>query len=114
MACRRFIAVFGVAALCSCVPSVVWATTDASEKDSSVRKMGVAWNIAEDRKLENTAGVYGPEGLDKYMKRYFDQLSAKMDQLSAKIDKLSSQVTALEKASSKKEAPTEYARAQII
>ena len=65
--------------------------------------MGVAWNIADDRKLENTAGVYGPEGLDKYMKRYFDQLFAKTDQLSSKIDKLSAQIAALEKSIPKKE-----------
>jgi len=85
------------------MPVAAWATTEASTNDVSVRKMGVAWNIADDRKLENTAGVYGPEGLDKYMKRYFDQLFAKTDQLSSKIDKLSAQIAALEKSIPKKE-----------
>ena len=52
--------------------------------------------------MENISGVYEPEGLDKYMKRYFDQLSSKMDQLSAKVDKLSAQVTVLQELSTKK------------
>ena len=65
------------------------AEMNASEKDVSVRKLGVSWNIASDRKMENIAGVYEPEGLDKYIKRYFDQLTEKVDELSMKVDQLS-------------------------
>ena len=74
--------------------SLVFA--DSTEKDSSVRKYGVAWNVAEDRKMENINGVYQPEDLDKYMKRYFEQLFTKVNELSVKMDSLSSQVVQLE------------------
>ena len=68
---------------------------DASEKDASVRKLGVAWNIAEDRKMENIGGVYEPEGLDKYVKRYFEQLSSKVDQLIEQSNRLEKKVDEL-------------------
>lgn len=71
------------------------AATDASTKDVSVRKLGVAWNMAEDRKMENIGGMYEPEGLDKYMKRYFDQLSAKVDQLIEQSKRLEKKVDEL-------------------
>ena len=76
--------------------SPAMAVMESSEKDASVRKLGVAWNIAEDRKMENIAGIAEPEGLDKYMKRYFDQFSVKMSELSTKVDRLSAQVAQLD------------------
>ena len=73
------------------------ADSGVSNQDESVKKLGVAWNIAEDRKIGNYAGIYQPEGLDVYMKRYFDQFSAKIDQLTQKIGQLSEQSNRLEK-----------------
>ena len=64
--------------------------------------------------MENTAGIYGPEGLDKYMKRYFDQLNLKLDQLSAKVDKLAVQVAAIKTPIAKKETVNESPRARIV
>ena len=102
MTTRKLLAVFlFVFMLGSLAPSAL-AVMEASEKDASVRKLGVSWNIAQDRKMENNGGIYEPEGLDKYMKRYFDDLSAKVEKLSAKIDKLSAQVTVLQELSTKK------------
>ncbi|HNX69519.1 MAG TPA: hypothetical protein PLL75_06210 [Candidatus Omnitrophota bacterium] len=70
---------------------------DVSSQDESVKKVGVAWNIAQDRKIENDGGLYQPEGLDKYVKRLTEQLSVKIDQLSSKLDRLSTQNDRLEK-----------------
>lgn len=68
-----------------------------SSQDESVKKLGVAWNIAEDRKIGNYAGVYQPEGLDVYMKRYFDRFSVNIDLLTQKINHLNEQTDRLEK-----------------
>lgn len=76
---------------------ILRAESGVSNQDESVKKLGVAWNIAEDRKIGNYAGVYQPEGLDVYMKRYFDQFSAKIDLLTQKIAQLSEQGNRLEK-----------------
>ena len=92
---RRIITLFVLGAACVCASSRAMANMEASEKDVSVRKMGVAWNIAEDRKMENSGGVYQPEGLDKYMKRYFDELSAKVDQLAEQNNRLEKKVDEL-------------------
>lgn len=102
MTTQKILAVFLFFFMLGSLSPSAAAVMEASDKDASVRKLGVAWNIAQDRKMENISGVYEPEGLDKYMKRYFDQLSSKMDQLSAKVDKLSAQVTVLQELSTKK------------
>ncbi len=114
MLLRNFAAFFLMLLVSGGVISVALAGSEASDKDVSVRKLGVAWNIAEDRKMENTAGIYGPEGLDKYMKRYFDQLSLKLDQLSAKVDKLSTQIAAMKAPAAKKETANESSQARIV
>jgi hypothetical protein len=114
MGYRKFAAVFFLAVMMGGVSPAAMATMEASEKDESVRKMGVAWNIAQDRKMENIAGVYEPEGMDKYVKRYFDQLSSKLDQLSAKIDKLSTQVAAIGTVAAKKNTSDASSRGRII
>ena len=94
----RVMAVFSIGILLGVVHAgILRADNDVSNKDESVKKMGVAWNIAEDRKIGNYAGIYQPEGLDVYMKRYFDQFSAKVDQLTQKIGQLSEQSNRLEK-----------------
>lgn len=71
------------------------AEMEASDKDVSVKKLGVSWNIAEDRKMERIGGIYEPEGLDKYMKRYFEQLSAKVDQLTEQSKRLEKKIEEL-------------------
>lgn len=70
----------------------VMAEIQVSDKDESVKWLGVAWNIADDRKMENINGRYEPEGLDKYMKRYFDELSSKIDQLLEQGNRLEKKV----------------------
>jgi hypothetical protein len=114
MVYRKFTVLFFLGAMLAGMSQAVWATMEASEKDESVRKMGVAWNIAQDRKMENIAGVYEPEGMDKYVKRYFDQLSAKLDELSAKIDKLSTQVAAIGTLAAKKNISDASSRGRIV
>lgn len=80
------------------------AAADVSSEDQGVKKLGVVWNIAEDRRIENDGGLYQPEGLDKYMRRLVNELSERIDQLvrqnqvlEEKIDKLLQQNDALEK-----------------
>ncbi|MBU9889687.1 MAG: hypothetical protein KTQ49_07455 [Candidatus Omnitrophica bacterium] len=77
---------------------------DVSSEDQGVRRLGVTWNIAEDRRIENDGGLYQPEGLDKYMKRLVDGLSARIDRLAqenqaleGKIDQLIRQTEMIEK-----------------
>lgn len=69
-------------ALCLAAPCVIMAVTDVSSQDESVRKLGMNFNMAEDRRMENIGGIYQPEDLDKYMKRHFDALNSKIDQLA--------------------------------
>ena len=113
MSYRKVVAVFLMAVMMGMSPAA-WAVMEASEKDASVRKLGVAWNIAEDRKMENISGVYEPEGLDKYVKRYFDQLTAKVDELSSKIDKLSTQVAAMQASNAKNSVPKASSQSRIV
>jgi hypothetical protein len=46
---------------------------------------GIVHNIARDRRVIKTAGLWEPEGVDKYMKRHFDALSTKIDKLGNQI-----------------------------
>jgi len=78
------------------------AASNVSTKDESVREVGVAWNMASDRKIENDGGLYQPEGLDKYMKRYFDQFSSKLDQLIERTDRLEKKIDALNSSTKSK------------
>jgi outer membrane murein-binding lipoprotein Lpp len=118
MAHRRIVTVLVFAVVLSGVPSGAMADTYVSNKDESVRRSGIAYNIAEDRKVENINGVYEPEGLDKYLKRYMDKLSEKVDQLSAKIERLSDQVTQLsakvDSSGAKKDTTASPAQSKII
>lgn len=86
----------------------------SSENDASVRQLGMAWNMADDRKMENIAGVNEPEGLDKYMQRYFVQFSSKLDALSAKIDQLSQQVAKMSEQLAKKDASRESSQGKLL
>ncbi len=52
-----------------------------ADNDEGVKKFGVVFDIAKDRKVENVGGLYQPEGLDKYIKRLTDDLTVKMSAL---------------------------------
>lgn len=69
-------------------PYAVKAATDVSNQDESVRKLGMNFNMAEDRRMENIGGIYQPEDLDKYMKRHFDALDNKINQLLAQNQRI--------------------------
>jgi hypothetical protein len=91
---KKCVGLFLLVGLCVCGAGVQ-AATQVSSKDQAVQEVGVAWNMASDRKIENDGGLYQPEGLDKYMKRYFDQFSAKIDQLIERTDRLEKKIDAL-------------------
>ncbi|MBI3306656.1 MAG: hypothetical protein HYZ84_02460 [Candidatus Omnitrophica bacterium] len=77
--------ILGVFVLSLILPGVANAQ---NEKDAGVKSYGVIHNIAEDREVEKVGGIYEPEGLDKYMKRKFDEVNVKMNAISVKIDAL--------------------------
>lgn len=91
MRCLPFF-LMGVIWLC---PFQLHAEEDVSSVDQSVKKVGVAWNIAEDRQIENDGGLYQPEGLDKYMKRLFEGLSDKIDRLAEQNQRLEQKIDSL-------------------
>ncbi len=79
----------------------LFGATEVSSKDESVKSVGVAWNMASDRRIENDGGLYQPEGLDKYMKRYFDQFNAKIDQLIERTDRLEKKIDSMSPSKAK-------------
>ena len=73
---------------------------DAADEDQKteiggVTAYGVIHNIAEDRKIEQIGGTYEPEGLDKYMKRKFDELGARLDQMNHRIQNIETKISNL-------------------
>ncbi len=94
---KKNVGVFLLAGLWICSTGLQ-AATEVSSKDQAVQEVGVAWNMASDRKIENDGGIYQPEGLDKYMKRYFDQFNAKIDQLIERSDRLEKKIDELSPA----------------
>ncbi len=90
---RRFF-FFVVSAMMLC-PFCLMAGVNVSDEDQSVKKLGMAWNIAEDRNIENDGGIYQPEGLDKYMKRLISNLSAQIDQLDKQNQRLEKKLDSL-------------------
>jgi len=59
------------------------------EKDySGVTSHGVIYNIAEDRKIAKVGAVSQPEGLDIYLKRHMDELSAQIKTLESKMESM--------------------------
>lgn len=85
----KLLAMTGI--LCLFTAGPVWADADEN-KNSGVSRYGVTHNIAQDRKVEKVGGIYEPEGLDKYMKRKFDDLEAKINGLAEKIEGLTRSV----------------------
>ena len=110
--------VLGMGAILLVAFSGLGIAADGSQKDTSVRKYGVAWNVAEDRKIENINGIYQPEDLDKYVKRYFEQVFTKLNELSLKMDSLSGQVAQLDAQiktlAGKKDASATAAQAKLV
>lgn len=68
------------------------------EQYGGVRKDGVIHNIAEDREVIKIGGINEPEGLDKYMKRHFDQMDRRISGLEQKIDQINAEMGNLSKS----------------
>ncbi len=68
---------------------------DQMAQDSGIRKYGVVHNIADDRKVEKVGGIYEPEGLDKYLQRRLDDVTARLDEFSEKLNKIDQKLESL-------------------
>ena len=77
------------------VPFCGYAQTQ--DLDEGIEKVGVIHNIAGDRLVENVWGIYQPEGIDKYMKRRFDQVEGDIAAVNAKLAAISKQIEGLKK-----------------
>lgn len=76
------------------IAASLWISTQAwaQEGDGGQKKYGVVHNIAEDRLVERVGGIYEPEGIDKYMKRRFDDLAAQINRLDSRMAQMESQI----------------------
>lgn len=72
--------------------SVLAPAAARAEDEGGQKKYGVIHNIAEDRQVERVGGIYEPEGIDKYMKRRFDDLAAQMNSLDSRLAQMESQI----------------------
>lgn len=72
---------------------VLLCAGEAFAQDAGEERGGVVFNIAEDRRIERIGGVHQPEGLDKYMKRRFDELKAQIQSLESTVEELQAQMT---------------------
>lgn len=75
----------------------VQAEEPVKGKDGGILKYGVLHDVAEDREFERIGGKYEPEGLDKYMKRHFDLMAARLDKLEEHLTRMDSRLDGLEK-----------------
>ena len=57
----------------------------ADDAVSGVKKYGIVHDVADDREFEKVGGIYQAEGLDKYVKKHFDDLSARLTEIDNKI-----------------------------
>lgn len=74
--------------------AVLLSSIEASyAEDGGQKKYGVIHNIAEDRQVERVGGIYEPEGIDKYMKRRFDDLAAQINRLDSRMAQMETQIT---------------------
>ena len=72
---------------------VLLLTASASLKaEEGQRKYGVIHNIAEDRMVERVGGVYEPEGIDKYMKRRFDDMKDQINRMDSRLENMEGQL----------------------
>lgn len=81
--------------LSSARPVYLTAVEAKEEVDAGVVRYGVTHNIAEDRVVQKIGGIYEPEGLDKYMKRKFDEIHAKIDTMQEKLTAIESDIKAM-------------------
>jgi len=72
---------------------------EVCSEDSGVKSKGIVHNIAGDRLVERVGGLYQPEGLDKYMKRRFDQLEDRLGELENQMGEM---LTILQKLDSQR------------
>lgn len=70
--------------------------TPGVRAESGVTKHGFVHNIADDRNVEKVGGIYEPEGMDKYMRRKFEQVYDDIARLEGKIDGMQSQLESIE------------------
>lgn len=77
--------------------------TSRYDPAQGVRKLGVTHNIASDRKIENVGGLYEPEGLDKYMKRRFDDLETKISAIEAQSKRTEEKIDQMLEAGKRRE-----------
>lgn len=61
--------------------------------EDGVKKFGVVHNIAQDREVERIGGIYEPEGLDKYIQRKTEELSAQIQSVQNDVQELKKQMT---------------------
>ncbi|MCB9800243.1 MAG: hypothetical protein H6757_05750 [Candidatus Omnitrophica bacterium] len=69
----------------------------ADESSGGVKKAGVIFNIAADRRVEKIGGVVQPEPLDQYLARLFTALSEQIQTLDEKVVRLQEDVSELKK-----------------
>jgi hypothetical protein len=71
----------------------IYGSASAQEEtDKGVKKFGTVHNIADDRRIEKIGGLYEPEGLDKYMKRLFDGLQARIAGIETQVARMEKQL----------------------
>lgn len=64
-------------------------------QEGGQKKYGVIHNIAEDRQVERVGGIYEPEGLDKYMKRRFDDIVTRLEALDSRLGAIEAELVSL-------------------
>lgn len=79
----------------------------AQEEEGEVRVNGVVFNIASDRRVEKVGGIYEPEGLDKYFKRYLVEMNARLDRMEAQIGTLNEKLDRISADIAKMDTPPE-------
>jgi len=76
---------------------LILITAKGSEaQEGGQKKYGVIHNIADDRLVERVGGIYEPEGIDKYMKRKFDEVSAQIAGLERKMADVEQKLDSIE------------------
>lgn len=81
----------------SFAPACFGADDDDVDEEKGVKKYGVVYDMASDRRINRIGGVYEPEDLDKYMKRRFDSIDSQIGAISGKVDALQSSLDEMQK-----------------
>lgn len=75
----------------------------ADEPTGGVKKGGVIFNIAADRKVEKIGGVVQPEPLDQYLGRLFAALSEQIQEVDTKVVRIQAELDEIKKAAKETE-----------